>query len=124
MALEVETTLLPPPTLKVRFAGVAPVICCAEAAPAPRIRARAAKWRVEYRVSDMTYSLIQIRSVYAEAYALFSSDRITCGAELACAIAATDACSNTCALVRLAASVATSASRMLDSVAEKFVIWE
>ena len=47
-----------------------------------------------------------------------------CGAELACAMAAIEACCNTDALVRLAASVATSASRSWASAEEKFVICE
>ena len=46
------------------------------------------------------------------------SFRTAWGAELACAMAAIDACCSTCALVRLAASAATSASRMRDSAAE------
>src|SRR4051794_15161823 len=48
-----------------------------------------------------------------------SSERTACGAELACAIAAMDACTRTCALVRFAASDATSVSRIRDSAAEK-----
>lgn len=52
------------------------------------------------------------------------SFRRVCGAELACAIAATEACSRTWALERLAASCATLASLMPDSAAEKLVICE
>ena len=47
-----------------------------------------------------------------------------CGAELACAMAAREACCNTCDLVRFDASSAKSASRIRDSVAEKLVICE
>src|SRR4051794_40353531 len=51
-----------------------------------------------------------------------SSERTACGAELAWAMAAREACCRTWALVRLAASAATSASRMRDSAAEKLEI--
>src|SRR5947199_10271396 len=53
-----------------------------------------------------------------------SSFKSACGAELACASAATEDCSSTCDLVKLAASAATSASRMRDSAAESLVIWD
>ena len=46
------------------------------------------------------------------------------GAALAWAMAAIEDCCNTCALLRLAASCATFASRMPDSAAESFVICE
>src|SRR3954470_3010123 len=46
------------------------------------------------------------------------SESTACGAEFACAMAAMEACTRTCALVRLAASDATSVSRIRDSAAE------
>src|SRR5216684_1355347 len=47
-----------------------------------------------------------------------------CGAELACARAAIPACNKVCALVRLAASEARSASRIRDSAAARLVNWD
>src|ERR1019366_1936622 len=52
----------------------------------------------------------------------FSSARTAWVAELACAMAAMDACASIWDLVRLAASAATSVSRMRDSADEKLVI--
>src|SRR5580658_4322497 len=52
------------------------------------------------------------------------SFRMADGAALACARAAMVDCSKVWAWVRLAAAVATSASRMEDSADEKLVIWE
>jgi hypothetical protein len=52
----------------------------------------------------------------------FSSASTACGSWLACAMAAMEACCNTCALVRLAASAATLASRICDWAEEKLVI--
>src|SRR5581483_609874 len=52
----------------------------------------------------------------------WSSFRSAWGAALACARAATEDCSRICALVRLAASVATSASRSADCADEKLDI--
>ena len=52
----------------------------------------------------------------------FSSARMACGSWLACAMAAMEACCNTCALVRSAASAATLASRICDWAEEKLVI--
>ena len=49
---------------------------------------------------------------------------MACGDELAWAMAATEACSSTWALLRLAASVATSASRIWDSAEVKLVTCE
>src|ERR1700693_323759 len=54
----------------------------------------------------------------------FRSVRIFCGAELACASAATPACIRIWALVRLAASVAKLASRMPDSALARLVSWD
>src|SRR5579864_5103099 len=50
--------------------------------------------------------------------------RTAAGAALACARAAIEDCSKVCALVRLAAAAATSASRIADCAEEKLVIWE
>jgi len=47
---------------------------------------------------------------------------MACGAALAWAMAATEACCSTWALVRLAASFATSASRIWDSAEDRLVI--
>ena len=52
----------------------------------------------------------------------FNSERTAWGSWLACAMAAMEACCNTCALVRLAACWATLASRICDWAAEKLVI--
>ena len=43
---------------------------------------------------------------------------------MACASAATEDCSSTCDFVRFEAAVAIFASRILDSEAESFVIWD
>ena len=53
-----------------------------------------------------------------------SSLSTAAGAALACARAAIEVCCKVCALVRLAASDAMSASRMRDCAAEKLVICE
>jgi aromatic-L-amino-acid decarboxylase len=54
-----------------------------------------------------------------------SNERIAWGAELACARAAVPACTRICALLRLAASAARSASRIRDSAAASLVtcVW-
>jgi hypothetical protein len=56
----------------------------------------------------------------AEVYC--SSFNSACGAELACARAATPACTRTCALLRLAASIARLASLIVDSAAASLVL--
>src|ERR1700679_1456616 len=53
-----------------------------------------------------------------------NSLRSACGVEVALAMAATEDFSSTCSLLRLAASVATLASRRSDSDEEKLVICE
>ena len=59
------------------------------------------------------------RSEPAERDYLSNRETTCCGAALACDKAASVDCCRTCALVRFAASKATSASRMRDSAAEK-----
>src|ERR1035438_2121358 len=62
----------------------------------------------------------RIGEIYLHRYP-FSSARTAWVAELACAMAAMDACASIWDLVRLAASAATSVSRMRDSADEKLV---